>query len=231
MKTLAIILSAGRGRRMQTDKPKQYLDLSGKPVIYYSLEAFEKSEADDVFLVIAPEDEGYIRKEILDKYRFHKLSKVIFGGSERYISVYNALTSADKEYDVVLIHDGARPLVSGELIQETIEGAKRYSAYIPGVPSKDTLRILGEDGNYGKLIDRNKVYSIQTPQAFAYSLCRRAYDKLFAAKTFEGITDDALVLERMIGQKAKIGKGDYRNIKITTSEDMFLAAALLKQKK
>lgn len=229
MKTLAIILCAGRGSRMGESRPKQYLELSGKPVISYSLHRFEESSVDDMFLVIGAGEEEYVRREILEKENFSKLRKLVEGGSERYISVYHALREAKDEYDIVLIHDGARPLVGSGLIESAIEGAREFGAYIPAVSSKDTVRLADEKGFFDPPLDRARLYLVQTPQAFDFALCRKAYDMLFASADREGITDDAAVLERMLGRKSRVGKGDYRNIKITTPEDMRIAEALLKE--
>lgn len=227
MRTLAIILSAGQGSRMGERRPKQYLDLLGKPVISYSLRRFEESAVDDMFLVIGSGDEDYVCREILAKESFSKLKKIVEGGSERYISVYHALREAKDFYDTVLIHDGARPLVSKELIESALEGARKFGAYIPAVRAKDTVRLADAEGFCTPPLKRESLYLMQTPQAFDFSLCKKAYDMLFASSCREGITDDAAVLERMLGKKAKLGKGDYRNIKITTPEDMMIAKALL----
>ena len=141
----AIVLAAGSGRRMQSDTPKQFMELCGHPLVYYSLYAFEKSPVDDIILVTGKDDVSYCRKEIVEACDFRKVRAVIPGGKERYLSVYEGLKAAAGT-DYVLIHDGARPLVNGEIIARAVDGAREYSACVASMPVKDTIKAADAEG-------------------------------------------------------------------------------------
>ena len=223
----AIVLAGGSGKRMGGSVPKQYRKLCGRPMITYSLEAFEKSEVDQVVLVTGREEVEYCRKEIVEKWGFQKVTAVVPGGKERYHSVYQGL-KALKNCDYVLIHDGARPLLSQDIIERAISGAVEYEACVIGMPVKDTIKVADEGGFAVRTPDRGRLWQIQTPQAFAYELARRAYDRIMADETLQqGITDDAMVVERAEKIKVKLIPGSYENLKVTTPEDLYLAEALL----
>lgn len=230
-RTAAVVLAAGQGKRMQSGVAKQYLLLKGKPVIWYSLETFEKSPVDEVILVTGKEETDWVREHIVDRYGFKKVRAVVAGGAERYHSVcrgLSALDGQDQRPDLVLIHDGARPLISEEVIRRTIEAAREYGACVASVPVKDTVKIADGDQFAETTLDRSLLWQIQTPQAFRYGLVKGAYDSLMADPALQkGITDDAMVVERMTNEKVKLVMGDYRNIKVTTPEDMTVAAAFL----
>ena len=232
MKTAAIVLAAGRGKRMNADVAKQYLLIQNKPVIYYSLKAFEESDVDEIVLVTAEDEIEYCRKEIVENYHFQKVNKIVAGGKERYHSVSNGLTHLDG-CDYVLIHDGARPFVTKEIIQRQIEEAIRYQAVVAGMPSKDTVKISDEEGFVSTTPNRKNVWTIQTPQTFSFELIRMAYKTLMEKEkmTIESgiqITDDAMVVEHFTGKRVKLVEGSYRNIKITTPEDLAVAEAFMK---
>ena len=223
----AIVLAGGSGKRMGGSVPKQYRKLCGRPMITYSLEAFEKSGVDQVVLVTGREEVEYCRKEIVEKWGFQKVAAVVPGGKERYHSVYQGL-KALKNCDYVLIHDGARPLLSQDIIERAITGAVEYGACVIGMPVKDTIKVADEDGFAVRTPDRSRLWQIQTPQAFSYELARRAYDRIMADETLQqGITDDAMVAERAEKIKVKLLPGSYENLKVTTPEDLYLAEALL----
>lgn len=228
--TAAIILAGGRGSRMQSEIPKQYMLLAGKPLLYYSLKAFEESPVDQIVLVTGKGEEEYCRDRIIVPYGFQKIVKIVNGGTERYHSVYEGLRALSEDTELVLIHDGARPLITPDIIADTISSVRRHGACVVGVPSKDTVKITGADGHIESTPDRDRVWIVQTPQAFRYDWIREAYDKLFA-KPVSGITDDAMVLERMSTHPVYMVKGSYTNIKITTPEDICLAEGLLQNEK
>lgn len=224
----AIVLAAGRGKRMQSNVQKQYLLLEGYPVLYYALRAFEESPVDEVILVVAPGEVSYCKEEIVDKYRFKKVSRVIEGGKERYDSVYAGLCALTNT-DYVLIHDGARPFVTDSIIRSAMEGARDTGACVVGMPVKDTIKIADEGKFVADTPKREFLWQIQTPQAFAYSLVRTAYDALQDADTTGlSVTDDAMVVETFTSHRIKLIPGSYTNMKITTPEDMAVGNAILR---
>ncbi len=229
-KITGIVLAAGRGTRMESDVQKQYMLLNGKPLIYYSLLAFQESQVDDMILVTGAGQEDYCKKEIVEAYKFSKVSKIVPGGKERYHSVYEGLKAAEGS-DYVLIHDGARPCVTVQIIGSAIEEAKRSRACVIGMPVKDTIKISDEAGFAAGTPDRTSLWMIQTPQAFSYPLIMGAYIKLFEHEENQrGITDDAMVVEHMTDQKVKLVYGSYENMKVTTPEDMAIAEIFLSKR-
>ena len=227
-KNTAIVLAAGQGKRMGTSIQKQYIELCGKPIICYCLEAFEKSEIiDDVIMVAGAGQEDYVTEEIVNKYHFGKVRAVIPGGKERYDSVYEGLRAC-KDTEYVLIHDGARPFIDHGIIERGLMAAAQTGASVTGMPSKDTVKIADEDGNVSETPDRSSVWIVQTPQIFQYPLIYGAYTSI-RQKEMTGITDDAMVAEHETGVKIRFSEGSYRNIKITTPEDLVVAEAFLKE--
>ncbi|MBE5962395.1 MAG: 2-C-methyl-D-erythritol 4-phosphate cytidylyltransferase [Lachnospiraceae bacterium] len=224
-RSTAIVLAAGMGSRMQSKIAKQYMLLCGKPVLYYSLAAFEQSEVDDIILVVGKEEIEYCKREIVERYEITKVRAIVTGGSERYLSVINGLDCVVGA-DYVMVHDGARPFVTPGMIAELLNALKEKEALVVGVPSKDTVKLVDANGMVTETPDRKTVYNIQTPQAFSYSLLRSAYDKLLEEKAVM-VTDDAMVVEQMLGAKVTVVMGSYQNIKITTPEDMIVAEAFL----
>lgn len=217
----AVVLAAGKGKRMHSAVQKQFLMLGGKPVIFYSLEQFEQCPfINEIVLVTGEEEIDYCRKEIVEKFDFQKVKKIVAGGAERFLSVYNGLKACT--CDFVYIHDGARPFVDQAILERTREDVKRYGACVAGMPVKDTIKISDGDGYADVTPPRSRVWMVQTPQVFAYSCIKDAYDKLIADGRMD-VTDDAMVLECMAGQKTKLTLGSYENIKITTPEDLEIA--------
>lgn len=234
MKVGAICLAAGQGKRMESKVQKQYLLLEGKPVLYYSLKEFQESRIDEIILVVGKGEEEYCRKEIVERYAFTKVKKIVSGGKERYHSVYQGLTAMEK-MDYVLIHDGARPFLTKEIIERSIEGVIVYGACVAAMPVKDTIKLADENENIASTPDRSKLWQIQTPQSFSYPYIKEAYDKLMQ-KEKEGecqlsITDDAMVIEQFMRLNVHLIHGSYENIKITTPEDLIIAEAFLKKSK
>lgn len=228
MKTTAIVLAAGSGKRMNSKVHKQYLLLKGRPVLYYSLKAFEDSPIDDIILVVGAGEIDFCRKEIVEQYGFEKVRAIVEGGKERYHSVYEGLKVAGAT-DYVLIHDGARPFVSQPIIERTLEAVYEYKACVVGMPVKDTIKIVDEDTFAKETPNRSTVWMVQTPQAFAYSLVYDAYTRMLADED-AAITDDAMVVERMTDYKVKLIEGSYQNIKITTPEDLDVAEKFFEKK-
>ncbi len=230
VKITAIVLAAGQGRRMNTKIAKQFLTLKDKPVIYYSLKAFEDSNVDEIILVTGEEQLEYCREEVVKRYQFKKVTKVIEGGNERYDSVFKALMEVGTT-DYVLIHDGARPFISQKLIQEVINRVVVDKACILGTPVKETIKVADASGFITATPNRNTLWSAQTPQAFIFSSIKDAYEKFYQEKEKEklGITDDAMVYEAYQKKPVKIILGDYHNIKLTTPEDLMLAERIINQ--
>jgi 2-C-methyl-D-erythritol 4-phosphate cytidylyltransferase len=219
MRITAIILAAGQGRRMNLPVAKQFLNIQGKPMIYYSLKTFENSKVDEIILVTGKDQVEYC-KNLISDYSLTKVSKVIVGGCERYDSVYNALVSIEKA-DYVLIHDGARPFITVEKIADIIDAVIEYKACIIGTPVKETIKIADKNGFISGTPSRNSLWAAQTPQAFDYKLIKKAYDLYYSdTKNAPNVTDDAMVYEIYTNSKVKILQGDYNNIKVTTPEDI-----------
>lgn len=226
-KNTAIVLAAGQGKRMGTAVYKQFLHIQGKPVLYYALKCFQESEhIDEIILVTGEADVSYCKKEIVVKYSFHKVVCITPGGNERYESVYQGLKKC-QGCDYVIIHDGSRPFVSEAIIQRTLESAKKFRASVAAMPVKDTIKIADEHGFIETTPSRSRVWSIQTPQVFEYRLVQKAYDMMMKNPTDE-ITDDAMVVETMLGSQVYLAEGSYRNIKITTPEDLEIAELFVK---
>lgn len=224
-KYTAIVLAAGSGKRMNSKVHKQYLIIQDRPVLYYSLKAFEDSAVDEIVLVVGKGEEEFCRREIVDKYGISKVKAIVEGGKERYHSVFEGLKQTS-DADYVLIHDGARPFVNQDIIRRCMQEVQKYQACVVGMPVKDTIKIADEEGYAKQTPDRKNVWMIQTPQTFSYALIYEAYEEILKTED-TAITDDAMVLERIKGKKSKLIEGSYRNIKITTPEDLLIANVYL----
>lgn len=224
-KYAAIVLAAGSGKRMNSKVHKQYLIIQDRPVLYYSLKEFEDSAVDEIVLVVGKGEEEFCRKEIVDKYGISKVKAIVEGGKERYHSVFEGLKQTS-DADYVLIHDGARPFVNQDIIRRCMQEVQKYQACVVGMPVKDTIKIADEEGYAKQTPDRKNVWLIQTPQTFSYALIYEAYEEMLKTED-TAITDDAMVLERIKGKKSKLIEGSYRNIKITTPEDLLIANVYL----
>lgn len=233
MKTAAIVLAAGSGSRMHSDIKKQYMEINERPLIYYALKAFEDSFTDEIVLVVSPGDIDYCKAEIIDRYGFSKVTRIVEGGAERYDSVRLGLHAVSDNTDYVMIHDGARPFVTKEIMQRSIDGARQNKACVVGMPVKDTIKIVDESGFATSTPDRKALWMIQTPQTFEYDLIRKLYDMLEDKKEEIkekgiNITDDAMVVETFSDTRVKLVEGSYNNIKVTTPEDIGIAEEILK---
>ena len=232
MKTVAVVLAAGSGSRMKSDVKKQYMEIGGKPLIYYSLKAFEESVIDDIVLVVSRGDVEYTRENIVKKYGFDKVTAIVEGGLYRYHSVRLGLMAAAGDCDYAFIHDGARPFVTEDIIMRSLHAVKEYGAAVVGMPVKDTIKIVDDDGFATSTPDRSHTWLVQTPQGFSYGMILDLYKRLdreegeLMAKGIN-ITDDAMVVEYFTDHKVKLVEGSYNNIKITTPEDVPAAEAIL----
>ena len=233
MRNVAIVLAAGSGKRMQSDVKKQYMELEGKPVLYYCMNVFENSPLiDEIVLVTSEEDIAYCKEEIVERFGFTKVKQIVVGGKERYNSVMNGMDAID-ECGCVLVHDGARPFVDEAMLERLIESVKENKTAVAAMPSKDTVKIVDNKNVVISTPNRSTVWNIQTPQAFDFVLIRDAYERM-KSRELEllrmdiKITDDAMVAENFTNAKVQLVEGSYRNIKITTPEDMMLAEMYLK---
>jgi 2-C-methyl-D-erythritol 4-phosphate cytidylyltransferase len=229
MRTLAIILAGGAGKRMGASTNKQFLVLDNKPIIVHTLQIFEECKAvDGVYLVVNQKDLPIIQEEILETYRFNKLMKLVIGGRLRQDSVRNGLEAIENPCDIVIIHDGARPFVAPSFIERGIYLMEMFDAVIPALPVKDTVKVVSKEGFVVKTLERDSLWHVQTPQTFKYELIVRAYREGMAKKLYG--YDDATFLE-FLGKKVKVVEGSPYNIKITTPEDLIIAKGILSQLK
>lgn len=221
-----VVAAAGTGSRMGGKIKKQFLLLNSKPVLYHSLNVFEEMNLiDEVVLVAHPQELEYCQKEIVEKYRFHKVKAVVAGGDTRQQSVWNGLKAVNQNTHIVAIHDGARPLVTEALFLALLKEAREWGAAIPGVPVRDTVKMVDGDDFVVRTLDRSVIMGIQTPQAFNYEELVKAYE--MARDEQVEASDDASLFERYIG-RVKVVPGDYSNLKITTREDLVIAEGLLR---
>lgn len=227
----AVVLAAGAGKRMHSETKKQFLLIKDKPVIYYSLKTFQDSFVDEIVLVVSEEDIEYCRKEIVGKYRLTKVKSITAGGKERYHSVAAGIGCL-LNCDYVFIHDGARPMITNEILDRAYACVRKQNACVVGMPVKDTIKIADTKGFIAQTPDRNLVWMIQTPQVFSYPLIKEAYDRLIKEEEMLkrrgiNITDDAMVVETFMEHPVKLIEGSYENIKITTPEDLLIADRIL----
>lgn len=226
-KCTAIVLAAGQGKRMGTKVQKQYLEIDGKPVLYYSLRVFEQSDLiDEIVLVVGENQKEYCEKEIISKYQIQKVKAIVEGGAERYHSVWNGLQEVNEGY--VFIHDGARPFITDEILERVYDEVLVHKACVVGMPVKDTIKIADENEFADVTPERNLLWQIQTPQVFETEMVKKAYAKLMNCAIIN-VTDDAMVVEQMLGDKVKLVRGSYENIKITTPEDLEIAKIFVKK--
>ena len=221
----AIILAGGKGKRMGSAISKQFIDIKGKPIIYYTLKKFSENKKIDNIIVVLPEDEvKYFKENILKKYEL-RINKIVIGGKERQDSVYNALKSLkNSSTDIVLIHDGARPFISERIINEGIKFAEIYGAAAPGVMPKDTIKVKNEKNFSVDTPNRANLVWIQTPQVFKFDEILECHEKI--RYNGEMVTDDTMVVEKY-GYSVYLYDGEYTNIKVTTPEDLILAERLI----
>lgn len=231
MKNAAIVLAGGSGRRMHSNVKKQYLLIGDKPVLYYSLEAFQSSSLiDEIILVCSYEDIEQCREEIVVRYGFTKVKKIVAGGKERHDSVFEGLKALE-DCTYVMIHDGARPFIDEEMLERIWSQLPSVRACTVGMPVKDTIKLSDTLGFVEKTLPRERLWNIQTPQAFAYDLIRRAHELRAEGLLEAQITDDAMLIEYTEQIPVKLIEGSYENIKITTPEDLLYAELIWRQRR
>ena len=228
MSTAAIVLAAGQGKRMNSPVKKQYIEIAGRPLLYYPLKAFEESCVDAVVVVASAEDVSFVRSDIIERFGFGKVSAVVAGSDERFRSVRCGLEVVTQDY--VLIHDGARPMITALLIDRCVAEVEREGAVAVGVRSKDTVKIVDEGLKICETPPREQIWIAQTPQAFSRKLLSEAYKKLEELGRAGSYipTDDAMLVQDMTGVKAVMLEGDYTNIKVTTPDDLDMVERILK---
>ncbi len=230
LRTVAIIAAAGTGIRMENKRPKQFLDLEGRPLLAMTLEKFQLCPAIDSIIVVAPQsDLKYCRSEVVEGHHFTKVEKVVAGGERRQDSVRFGIEASGGHYGLVLIHDGVRPLITHELIERLAKAAQEHRAVITGLPAKETVKEVDENTLVMKTYDRQRVWLVQTPQIFRYEDILMAHRRA-VEEGWEEVTDDALLVEKM-GIPVKIVEGSEDNIKVTTPQDLELVKFLLDRKK
>jgi 2-C-methyl-D-erythritol 4-phosphate cytidylyltransferase len=219
MMEYALIVAGGSGTRMQSETPKQFLEIGGKPLLMHTIKVFAEYSNNLKIILVLPQDQFPAWAKLVEDYAFTTPHQLVSGGQTRFESVKNGLQEIEGD-GLVAIHDGVRPFVSTNLIGLCFKSAKKYGSGVAAVMPKDSIREVSKDIN--KNVDRNKYRLVQTPQAFVLSIIKEAY----SLTRDKGFTDDATVAEHY-GQAITLVTGDYRNIKITTPEDLKIAQALL----
>lgn len=220
---VAIVPAAGYGKRLGGGTKKPFVLLRGKPIASYVLKALEDCRLVDAIFIAA--EKGRIKdfQALISRFGFKKIIGVVAGGKTRQESVANCLKQVAPYFDVVLIHDAARPLIDRHTIEKSIGLARKFGACIAAVPENDTVKLADKSLFIKETIDRRRVFRAQTPQAFRFDIIKKAYS---SARSLKKFTDDAGLVESL-GCRVKILEGDRRNIKITTQEDLKLAEVLL----
>ncbi len=227
----AIVLAAGKGRRLKAKIFKPLIKINSKPVIHYCLSILSRHPHIKDIIVVANTFNAPRITTLIKKYRIGKVRDIVYGGRRRQDSVRNALKAVDRRTDFVLIHDSVRPFVDAGVVSGVIKAAKRFGAAIVGVPVKATIKevVSGQLSVISKIIvkktlNRNSLWEIQTPQVFRKDLLLKAYERFGSAE----VTDDAMLVEKL-GAKVRVVLGSYNNIKITTPEDLVIAEAISKK--
>lgn len=230
LNTAAVIPAAGCGTRMGGRRAKQFLELDAKPLLTVTLEAFEACPlVAAVFLVVPVSEVAYAWESVVSPYGLDKVKAIISGGKRRQDSVRLGLEATGGSYEWIVIHDGVRPMVSSELIERVVEGLSDWPCVVPGLPARETVKEVNGSGQVLSTVDRERLWHIQTPQAFHYREISAAHRKA-AVEGWKPATDDAQLVER-IGVPVKVVRGLEGNIKITTPEDLDLARFLLGERR
>lgn len=221
----AIIVAAGKSERMGGGTDKAFLNLGSKPVVAWSLLAFEKNADIDSIILVVRKDQLTAAKAVARMFGISKLAKVVPGGTRRQDSVQAGLKEVDSDTRIIVVHDGARPCISQDVISDVVKSARRGVASVTGCRIRDTVKIVEKGITVSSTVDRAKYWAVQTPQAFPYSMLRKAYAVVEADR--KEVLDDAQAVE-LAGETVKICESEKPNIKITTPEDLQVAAAILK---
>lgn len=226
VKAAAIVPAAGSGSRMGTKTKKQFLALAGIPLLGYALKTLETCPVvRSIVIVAGPGEEDYCRSAVVEKLGLNKVAAIVPGGKERQDSVYSGLLALSPEFDIIVVHDGVRPLFSLNILESVIAAAQTHGAAACAVPAKDTVKLADENNFVTRTLPRDRTWLVQTPQAFRYELIMEAHRRARADNLLA--TDDTALVESLGGQ-VKIVMGSYENIKITTPEDLELAAAIIR---
>ena len=223
----AIVLAAGQSTRMGGGPNKQFIELLGKPLVYYSLVAFEQCRVVDAIVVVRRPDCARQAEQIVHESGFQKVVAFTDGGIERQNSVWNGLEKCDPATDIVAVHDGARPLVTPALIESTVASAQAHGTGISASKVVDTIKEANADKTVVRTVDRTKLWAVQTPQTVRLPLLREAYSKVFEKQAV--VTDEAAAVESL-GRKVHLVETPFLNLKITTPADLAVAEALLRQR-
>ena len=221
LRVVAIVPAAGYGKRLRAGKKKPFVLLGGKPLVSYALKALEASKEISGIIVACERPCVKRLRDIAKRFRIHKLIDVVVGGHTRFESVRNCMRKIGASFDIVLIHDAARPFVDKKTIAQAIKTAAKFGACVVAVPESDTVKSADSSRFIEDTLDRNKIFRAQTPQAFRYRIIKEAY----SVSKGNNITDDAGLIEK--DHRVKIIEGSYKNLKITTREDLKIAEALL----
>ncbi len=225
-----LILASGIGKRMKANKNKVFLELNEKPIIYYTIKNFELSSVIENIVLVVKEEEINFTKEIIKKYNFKKVKDVVVGGKERQDSSYNGLNFVHKNYNtkdaIIIFHNGANPFVTQSEIGCVISEAKNFGAAVVAHKTKDTIRKVNKENFSEGIIDREKLWNMQTPQAIKLDLAKKSFDYAFENNFVA--TDDCSMVENY-GASVKIVEASENNFKITTPIDLKLARIILKE--
>lgn len=222
----AVIVAAGKGKRMGTEVSKQFLPLCGKEILAHTVEKFEMADGIRDIVLVTGADALQDVEDMVKEYGWRKIHAVVAGGKERQDSVWNGLQAVSADTDIILIHDGVRPFVTEEILCRSIETAEEMGGCVAGVPAKDTIKVCDAENIAVATPDRSTLWQIQTPQTFRRDVILKAYQNA-AEDGFIG-TDDASLAEHS-GYPVKVIMGSYRNIKITTREDLLIGEAFIRE--
>lgn len=226
VRVAAIVPAAGSGTRMGTKTKKQFLALAGIPLLGHALKTLETCPVvRSIVIVAGPGEEDYCRSAVVEKLGLNKVAAIVPGGKERQDSVYSGLLALSPEFDIIVVHDGARPLFSLNILESVIAAAQTHGAAACAVPAKDTVKLADENNFVTRTLPRNRTWLVQTPQAFRRELIMEAHRR---ARADNLLTTDDTALVESIGGQVKIVMGSYENIKITTPDDLELAAAIIR---
>ncbi len=228
-KVIAVVPAAGLGKRFGQEKNKTFYSFLGKPIIVWSLQLLQSVPEISEIIPVVKEEDLMISADLIEEFEIKKVKQIVPGGKERQDSVYNGLQSVHEKNAVVVIHDGGRPFADSAMVSNAIKSVKGWDGVVTGVPVKDTIKEADCREESGtavlRTLNRDVLYAIQTPQVFPLQVILDAHEKA-RYERFYG-TDDASLVEKY-GGKIRIVEGSYRNIKITTPEDIYIAEALLK---
>lgn len=219
-----IIVAGGKGERMKSDTPKQFLECADKPILMHTITIFWNFDKEMKILLVLPESQIQYWAELIKKYRFNIPHRVIAGGKTRFHSVKNAIDTLDEKTELVAIHDGVRPLVSQDTIERCFETAEKTGSAIPALALSESIRQVFD--NKSIALDRSRYKMVQTPQVFRADIVIKSYQQPFSEK----YTDDASVVETL-GYKIHLVDGNVENIKITTPYDLKMATLLIEENK